>query len=371
MVVRYDMPTAQLTPAVLQARGFGVPTLESGQNAVLARFDNPILQRLSGCVVATHNWSLMLWMTVVYLILLCPVNYIVGRRGRRVTVPLAFFGGTVLVFSLAFQVIGRRGYGENASVFTMSHARPISEGRYSVTQWSSAFVTRSDAYVITHPSPQNLYATCQEMEAVNGVIQNGRDGAFSVVMPLYSKRSFVHQGTMTGPAITARVTHWFEPGNTVVIETTGLPALKSAWLYRSGRFHRMRVHANGVLRSEGGSQDSAQFLDPNALNSVLLQGQVFHRRRNRNSVDAQAVVEQTMDELMKPVIANALGGVQGFSQRIAIPGADSDDRGLLFLFAESPPTFGIQSPKPIGNETGYTVYEIPLHAPISPGASTL
>ena len=96
-----------------------------------------------------HNWVLIHFLALVYLGLVCPGCLAVGKRFHgdfRAT--FGFLLGTVLVFSLAFLLVGRRGYNESTVVHSVAVARQSQAGTLDVTQWSNAFVIHSGDYIL-------------------------------------------------------------------------------------------------------------------------------------------------------------------------------------------------------------------------------
>lgn len=162
----------------------------------ISNITNELFRKLREDVKTNHNWGLIAFVTVVYLILIVVVNYIIARKTRKVGLPLIFFAITVILFSLLFALIGRRGYGEKSQLTSISFAKAIGNGNFDVAQWMNIFVTDGDYYRITYPATTNFYSTCQTMESVNGRITNGLKGDFYVDIPLYSSRSLYHRGMM-------------------------------------------------------------------------------------------------------------------------------------------------------------------------------
>jgi hypothetical protein len=81
---------------------------------------------------------------------------------------------------------------------TVAMARLASGGALDVMGWTNAFVTDGDDYVIDYPGGGKIYSTCQQIEAVNGMITSGSDGQFIVDIPPYSSRSFAYRERVEG-----------------------------------------------------------------------------------------------------------------------------------------------------------------------------
>lgn len=168
--------------------------------------------RLMKMTQPDHNWPLIYFLSLCYILIIFPGCYLVGKRRSHYAVTYGAILGAALVFSLAFLIVGRRGYGEQAAVNAVAVAQRIDENRWDVMQWSNAFVTQGDSYQVVHSGRGVAYATGQQSEPVNGVIAKRRreDGyverIFQVDIPPFSSRPFVHRQSLVLPGLTARVT---------------------------------------------------------------------------------------------------------------------------------------------------------------------
>lgn len=166
----------------------------------LAQFGDPvagIAVRLRSLTKPRHAWGLFFALCLLYLVLVCPVNWLLGRR-YNYWVSIAFLAACVVLFSAVLLKAGRRGYGERAMVHTLSLLRPTSPDTLDVTQFGSVFVIAGDQYTIEHAAPFNLYGSALNTEAINGVIESGPRGRFHVDIPLYSWRDYLYRGEIPG-----------------------------------------------------------------------------------------------------------------------------------------------------------------------------
>ena len=161
--------------------------------------DMPLFQSLQSLTSLKVAWPLVYLAAFAYIGLLGPGHYFwVRGKKRDYRLVLTVLFGTVIVFGALFALIGRRGYGEQTQVSTVSLARHIDGSRYDVTSWGNLFVTSGDDYEIKHPSTHNLYSTGEAYESINATISNGREGAMRTEVPVFSSRTFVHRGTLEG-----------------------------------------------------------------------------------------------------------------------------------------------------------------------------
>jgi hypothetical protein len=156
-----------------------------------------------------HSWVLIHFLAWTYLGLVFPGCILVGKRyGGDFRVTFGFLLGTVLLFSLAFMAVGRRGYNESTVVHSLAIARQMPGGAFDVTQWSNAFAVNGGDYSFTHDGAGRIYSSCQEFEMVRGEIRNGPEAHFLADMPPYSSRAFSHRGLVPGAPIEVEVVDW-------------------------------------------------------------------------------------------------------------------------------------------------------------------
>ncbi|MGE5193551.1 MAG: hypothetical protein ACM3U2_13740 [Deltaproteobacteria bacterium] len=195
------------------------PADPAGQNAnVLSDYgffnvkwdpEATLLSNLKGMSRPDHSWVLIHFLSLVYLGLVCPGCIFVGRKYNgdfRIT--FGFLLATVLLFSLAFLAIGRRGYNESTVVHSVAIARQSAGDTLDVTQWSNAFVVRGGDYSFTHDGSGRIYSSCQEYEMVRGEIRNGPDAHFLADIPPCSSRTYSHRGLVPAPRIEVALEEW-------------------------------------------------------------------------------------------------------------------------------------------------------------------
>ncbi|MCH2208641.1 MAG: hypothetical protein MK132_22610 [Lentisphaerales bacterium] len=159
-----------------------------------------IFANLQLLVKTDHNWAFIYFLIVVYLILIGPANYIIGRKARDWKIPNLFFLLTVIIFSVIFSIIGRRGYGEETKINSFTLADHISENNYLVKQWSNIFVTSGNTYSFKHSTENNIYASPANFEMATQIHQS--DASFVADIPLFSSKRMIHMGTGKGELFT-------------------------------------------------------------------------------------------------------------------------------------------------------------------------
>jgi len=165
---------------------------------------NSFLSQLKQMTKPEHNWLLLHFMFWVYIALIFPGCYLLGKRWSDFRVVYAGLLGTVALFSLLFSYVGQRGYGEATAVHTVAIARPLSDGQMDVSSWSNIFVTSGSIYSVRHNASGTLYSTCNDHEQVKGEINNGAEAVFEVDIPPFSNRELASRAKIPyeGPKLT-------------------------------------------------------------------------------------------------------------------------------------------------------------------------
>ena len=397
LVVRHPITHRQLTREKLVELGLAPPETEADTALTTLGLSDTMLSQLKDLTRPDHNWPALLSLGALYVVLIAPLNWLFGRRRdyRLTVLAFVFF---VAAFSATFFVLGKRGYGEKATVHSMSYVRPAMPGVYDLTQWSHVFVTSSDNYKITHAGPFNLYATGLEFEKVPGDILGGTGGQFVVRMPLFSTRAFLHRGQVPGADLIARVID-FDAGDglkKLKLETgEGFPqAPQEVWAV-----YREQVYALNALRGEWLTLRSRQGapLDQFADQSGGMYGPWGRSYWDRDE-DPEVARDQAFAALTRSLIGDRSGYrstmasqaaawaqsramptdpaqrravLQALQQSAAtadeapqVPTADParEDSVQIFIVAPSPPQFHISGDQ-FGQQHGRTVYHQTLFDP--------
>ena len=356
-VVRHNLTRTKMDYQHLAARGFPSLKLQKQDDwQSITRIEDPVFRRLRNFTRADHNWWFIYIFALIYIVLIGPVNYLLGRKWRDYRLTILLFVGGVVVFSFVFERIGRRGHGESAAVYSLSYVRPVGPGTYDVTQWLNVFVTRGAYYHIEHPCPHNLYSTCQITERVNGAIRSGKDGTFAVDIPLYSSRAFLHRGIMKGPDLGLKIARWGGGGPEDLVLGVGPEFPKDVlrmWAFAGGNFREL-VASGSTLRTAGTTTRKADFLK---LQSVLGSADFMplgYPGEREKDVD----VLKSYRQMIKPLIAFSLGGANAF--RLNVTGDPPPTNCVqVFIMAKRHENFGLKE-NPFGTEKGYVMYHVCL-----------
>ena len=359
LVVRHQITRQGMSQTDLTSLGLAQPTVDDERRKNRPLYDvAQMLSTLRRMTKPKHNWAAMFTLSVLYVVLICPVNWLVGRR-KDYRLTLLLFIGFVAAFGWVFFSLGKRGYGERGAVHTLSYVRPATPGVHDVTQWGNVFVIAGAAYTITHDSEYNLYSTCLDMESVRGVLQNGVKGRFVVDMPLYSNREFVHRGQVAGDKLIDRIAA-FRAGATLesleLVPGPGFPdSPEQIWAFHGDSMHQMRVGPNGLVTLTSHHTALDQFLEQVGQGYYGSNYGVYYDDRDE---DAAAMRARLFPYLAKRLIAErALD-----CRRSASQGSEKVLAVQLFVVAKTPRSLHINGDQ-FGSQFGRTVYHVSLPRP--------
>ena len=303
------------------------------------------------------NWELIYILAVAYAALVGPVNLRAGLKLADYRLRIALLLATIAAFALLFNFVGRRGQGEASIIHSLSYARAIEGDTYDVTQWINVFATRGAHYTITHAGPHNLYATGQDYEPVNGLIESGKDGRFVVDIPMFSRRAFLHEGKMKGANIPVKILTWDGAENLKQLVVTAGPDfakhILEGWAVQGEQIYAMKFTKDGLEFGDSDRQSLQAFVSP----SGSQQFQVSYAPPQGSGVTDE---EGQFRKCVKPLIVWSLG-TEDFTQINATSPA-VNGRIQLFLFARSPESFCITG-SGLGHEVGYVLYHFDLFKP--------
>ncbi len=354
LVVRHPVSLSEVTDDYLSSKGFPKARLESDGAGMLHGFDGLMLTYLRGLVRPEHEWVLIYALLVAYGLVAGPVNYIVARKSRSFLRPILLFACTVGVSVFMMTSLGKRGYGEVATVHSFSYARQIEPGTYDVCQWADAFATRGARYDIRHGGGYGIYSACQLAEPVPGFVVNGPAAVFSSEVPPYSSRSYLHRSEMGGPRLSVAVGSMGVDGQPQSMKLTSDETMpgppETLWTVSSGVVATYRWDdQEGEFRRRDSRREDFYFQQAN-LGRLRGWGYGYGER-----VDDEPFSEQCRD-LAVAVMARALGTEGMIAQRVENR-YESPGRIHVFILVRSPEGFRMK-PNPFGGETGYTLFHI-------------
>ncbi len=361
LVVRHPATARNIQIRDVQTGEVPLRAFKPGDAAAPAQTADSFLEALGQLSQRHYNWACIYLLAIAYAALVGPANLRAGRKLADYRLRIALLLATIAGFALLFNVVGRRGQGEASVVHSLSYARAIDGDTYDVMQWVNVFAVRGAHYTITHAAPHNLYATGQDYEPVNGLIENGRDGRFMVDIPMFSRRAFLHEAEMKGANIPVQIVSWDGTGTLKhLVLTVGPDFTKQVlegWAVQGDRIYAMKSTRDGLEFGDSDKQSLAGFISA----SASPQFGVPYAPPQENAVTN---VEAQFRNCVKPLIVWSLGAVD-FTQANALS-SSANGRVQLFLFARSPDSFRITGFE-LGHETGYVLYHFDLFKPGTTG----
>lgn len=316
------------------------------------------LEELKKMTRPDHNWTLLHFMFWVYIALIFPGCYLMGKQRNDFRVVYLSLIGIVLVFSLAFGIVGQRGYGEDTTVDSVAIVQPLPDGQLDVAQWSNAFVTSGAMYDIRHQGTGAVYSPCQDTEAVNLFIKNGAEALFRVDIPPFSSREFAHRIKVAGtlPSIKVERSKVDETGlKDLVLSTDNtFPPVKEMYvLYRDRFYSVIRKDHEISFRSNVGSVPAFLRVDQNqTVNLPFGYG------------EDNAAPEVRYQRLFAALATRSLN-IRSLADAQAVHW--SPDRVRLMYYADLMPSLAVQNPR-FANQKGRALYCVDL--PLDAGASS-
>jgi hypothetical protein len=309
-----------------------------------------LFRNLRELVAPRHQWPLIWLASVVYLLLIFPGGYLLGKARRDFRLVMGLQIGSALLFTFLFSVIGARGYNETSRNLAVGVARPVGGGKWDLGAWNNVFATSGGDYRITFPKRGGIFGTGVDVgETLRGVIANGIEGGYTVDIPPYSSCTFLSQSVVDGPTIEAEVSHWDpeNPGSLVCAVKSGWPeGAERAFVYLNDSLYTMnrvddRLTVSSVSNLKSGDPWSGS-------------RNVTYEPRSEEQ-DLTEWLNVQMRELEERV-------AEGVGVRRVRSGENLDGRAILMIPAAMPahcfPSSGVE-----GKPAGRIVYTLDLVVP--------
>ena len=302
-----------------------------------------------------HNWVLLHFMFWIYIALIFPGCFLLGKKWSDFRVVYAGLLGTVTLFSLLFSYVGQRGYGESTAVHSVAVAKPLPDGQMDVASWANIFVTGGADYEIRHNAFGSLYSTCNEHEQVKGVINNGAEAVFKVDIPPFSNRELATRTKIPyeGPKLKITALNYQEGKlSELELEVTGLKRadVEKQYALVGNSFYLLSWRDEKlVLASETGNVQG------------MLQVQQKHNQYPygypyQNQYMNQVSVTDRYTQMFDLLLSRSLSiSRDKEAEQLRLP----PNTVRVFIYARMPGDFAIQN-KRLGNQEGRVLYAITL-----------
>ena len=334
-VVRHAMPLAKATRNFISEEVRHHTTGPKRESQHQDWNISGVLHRLQGSLKRitkpNHNWMAIYLLAFAYLLLLFPGCWLIGRKVSDYRITFGVILGVVVLFSLSFDLVGRRGYGEVTSVNFTAIARPASNGRSSVLQMSNVFVTAGGTYEISHPVEGAVYSTGQTSERVRGLALNRPVGMMRVDIPAFSDRSVLHAGivpySISSVSIVKAVRNSSGDLQELELHIDDL----SRW--PAEVLEMQVVHRDRIWNLASGTGQTLKATTPEDIERVISD---FNWYLNPWSTGEDETADEWFRQTRIPALAYDL---QVFENRDLQNFPFPDDRIRVYVFAEAPPEF--------------------------------
>lgn len=372
IIIQHDGEPKEFSPldaaAGEDSYAYGNPYFDGSDSLSGSAF----LTRLKKMTRPNHNWPLLHLMFWVYIGLVFPGCWLIGRTMSDYRVVYLALLATVGIFSVLFGVVGQRGYGEATAVHSVAIIRPLPNGVADVSQWSNAFVTAGGLYEIHHRGTGQTYSTCNITEGVNGQIVCGVDARFLVDIPPFSSREFAHRTVveLETPKIKAASVEWNgEQLKSLTLELDRkLPEkIEHLMLLHQHQFYQLRPASSdkelaGALLPAEQPQGSTPQGSVYSLGSSIGDAEPFLQMAQQNTWqnpfiawgEQERSTEEHYRELLLPLVARSLNIIrQGDASRPLLP----RDVVRVLYCAPLPEALAAQNPY-LGKQEGWALFAI-------------
>lgn len=311
-----------------------------------------------------RNWWLIYIAVFLYLLAIYPGCYSLGRNVANVRVFYAGFFGCTALFSVLFTWLGDLGSSEVSRARSAAIAYQLEDGLYDVTQWSSVAVVNGGEYELKHGGSGRLYSTCQEIEAVDGTITTGANGALRLDMPPVSTRTVLHRTRLPAPGLGLRLDGFLadEMGLSSLNLSTGagFPRdVEAAFAAHRGRIHALHVGDGRLALADRGTATTS-FLNDLELFAYQFRQGAWGVRPVETEIDEEDLL---YDSSMRTLIGNSFGlRNQAAPETLNVP----PDLVRVFVYAPLPPEFFVAG-RDFPDQTGRVLYVVDL--PVAGDAS--
>jgi hypothetical protein len=309
--------------------------------------DSALFSTLRSMTRPRRNWPLIYLACLVYMVVLFPGGFVFGQGERDYRVVLGLLGGTVVLFSGIFFMVGRRDDAAKLTIRTATVAHHLADGDLEYQQWVEAAVTRGGNYRFTHSGRNRLYSTAQNLEKSSGLIEHGGDAALSIDVPPYSSSTFLVKGRLPGQSIELSVVDIQAIGGqlqALVLSTgEGFPStIRQASVLVGGRFYWL-VHRDGLLQLDqpAGTMSHPSYRGDGRLTQSF--DPEFDRYRE---------VDEAYEDLYEGLVLRSLG----FTDRVRAAHFRLPPGEIrVFVYAETPESLSVQIDEST-DQIGFVLY---------------
>lgn len=214
---------------------------------------NSIAPLLRDLTRPDHNWTLIYILSFVYLLVVFPGCWLLGRRRADFRISYPALLGAVFIFSMTFEWVGRRGYNEETAWNAVGTARRVAPGRFLTETWSNAFVTEGGMYSFKHKGEGQIYSSGGSNDTRRGQCFNRPASGIETEIPPFSSQTIMHTGVVTAPDFDLQLRKLENEGQSVSMElelSGQVPQIHS--MHAVHQNYRVMLTRNGSLLQSSG-----------------------------------------------------------------------------------------------------------------------
>ncbi|OAI57599.1 hypothetical protein AYO47_07895 [Planctomyces sp. SCGC AG-212-M04] len=224
-----------------------------------------IAQLLRGLTRPDHNWGLIYFLSFIYLLVVFPGCWLLGRRRADFRISYPALLGAVFLFSMAFKTVGQRGYGEQTAWNAVSTVRRVAPGRFLTETFSNAFVTSGGMYAFKHAGEGQIYSSGGSNDTRRGECFNRPNSGIEIEIPPFSSQTFLHAGIVSSPDFDVDFKKARIEGNHLDLEVELNGQIPTIYTTHAvyGNQHVTLTRSGNVLRSSPGESNLFQYTQNN------------------------------------------------------------------------------------------------------------
>ncbi|HVJ69545.1 MAG TPA: hypothetical protein VM510_16325, partial [Caulifigura sp.] len=310
-------------------RGPEDPTMRGSSNPYEYSFQpsNSIAPLLRDLTRPDHNWGLIYLLSFVYLLVVFPGCWLLGRRRADFRISYPALLGAVFIFSMAFKSVGQRGYGEETAWNAVGSAKRVAPGRFLTETWSNAFVTSGGMYAYKHKGEGQIYSSGGSNDTRRGECFNRPASGIEIEIPPFSSQTIMHTAVVSAPdfdlkALKAEVIGGTSPQ--LELELSGqIPTIHSMQaVYQNQRITLNR--SGNILQSSSSSP----------LSTYVMNQQNYGYPYNRSTPGDAATIYMNSEQ---PLVARSIRMISESRNGEELRAPDGMVR--VFLYADMPAEF--------------------------------
>ena len=329
-----------------------------------------VFRNLRAITTPDHNWYMIYAMAFLYLLVLFPGCWLLGRKRGDFRLTYGVIVLTVAFFSLGFHTVGKRGYGESTSINTVVLAKAAQPGRWIVKQWSNFFVTTGGEFLIEYPVDSSAYSSGQHTEGIRGIVLNQPDGKMLTEIPSFSNRTIFQSGIQKLTGLRPVVESAELKNGKLSRFSLSLPEgqtlpedFKGYLIFQDEVIELTAVEGNRIVAGQDGNVNQSTRISSYINESSIRSDPTFQYRFGMYGDEEKTTVQEYFDGTLWPVIADDLGIRNANEVGNKVISADR-----IHVYLKTPMTqdfFATASGNMTPQQDGYVIYTLEYPVPVN------